>query len=63
MHELDQPLQRLGRRAWQNAVAEIEDVARSASGALQNILGFGLHNVPGRSEYCRIEVALNRYTI
>ena len=50
----------LDRRRRQDAVTEVEDVARPAAGALEHVVGGREHPIERAEQQRRIEVALDR---
>src|SRR5712691_1522678 len=55
-----QRLNMFQRRRWKNAVAQIEDVAGTSAGALEDFVGRGEHAIEWTEQQRRVEVALNR---
>ena len=60
MHVARERLDVLDRRRRQDAVAQVEDVARPSAGARQHVVGRGEDAIERAEQQRRIEVALNR---
>src|SRR5205085_7791012 len=63
MHVLGERLHVLDGGCRQNAVTEIENVARSSAGTLQHIVGRGEHAIERREQKRGIEIALDRAVV
>ena len=58
-HERGEPRQRVGVDRREDAVAEVEDVARTAGGAVEDVERLRLDDLPWSEQHGRIEVALH----
>ena len=57
--EVDEPAEEIGVGLGQDAVAEVEDVARAAGGLVEDGQGAGPRRLPAREQAGRVEVALD----